>query len=188
MTEENAAELAKSILNSKTGTLTKTVIQGKIMPEGKAKLMNTEPSDVSKLVSYGYNLLRGCPEGDFVVGGTDPGIMTSKQIFKFTFDQGKTDHNSLPQPDQVDFEPSSDISLTSTSNVYGGGKSYRDAITTAVSAAGMNIWSHGPYSCMNTPGSSYMQNGSLRNGPALYLWPLFTIQVLTKPSSSVLVT
>ena len=96
-------------------------------------------SNVSRLVSYGYNLIRGCPDE---YRGLDGGIRTSLPIFKFTFNQGKSDpyfNSATSLPDQVYFEPHMDKALTTSHNIYGGEKSYRDTMITGVSAAGKNL-------------------------------------------------
>lgn len=137
MSEESAAELAAAMSVSKTDTTeqaAESAMQDPIVLEA-----THDVSNVSKLVSFGYNLIRGCPEGEFESGGMDVGIRSTNQIFKFTFDKGKVDSyvdSTLSQPDQVDYIPRTVYTLLTADNVYGGGKSYRDTVTTAVTAAG----------------------------------------------------
>lgn len=141
LTEDKISELAKSILISESKRTVRSTNDNRTL---ESTIMNGtgdithEVTGISRLVSFGYNLIRGCPDGGFENGGIDSGIRTSHSIFKFTFHKGKNDSyfdSSYSQPDQVHFEPSLE-SLESSDNVYGGGKSYRDAITTGVSAAG----------------------------------------------------
>lgn len=128
------AELARAI--TKTG-ITKKLSSKTQRAKASNDETGTEISDVSKLVSHSYNLIRGCPDEQFWSEGADPGIITTKQVFKFTFKEGKTDSGSLPQPDQVEYEPYADISPETSHSVYGGGKSFRDAMSSEVSAAGL---------------------------------------------------
>ena len=147
MTEDNAAELAESLKISESKNEKKMNSKSKTrLLDTKARLMNadltSQISPVSALVSHGYNLIRGFPEGDFTSAGPDPGLMTSKQIFQFTFALGKMDDDSLPQPDQVEFQAKTDFAVVNTAYVYGGGDSYRDAASTGVSAAGTSSTSY----------------------------------------------
>lgn len=146
MTEDKIAKLAKSILTSRSAALGRTVrstIENRTETTDMNDTNSTTPqvSGISKLVSFGYNLIRGCPEGEFENGGIDDGIRTTNPIFKFTFNMEKNDSyldSSLFQPDQVTYEPrsESDIVIESSDMIYGGGKSYRDAMSPGVSAAG----------------------------------------------------
>lgn len=147
LTKDELAELAKSILTSQSSPLLRTArsttenrtLETTTTMNGTGNETN-EVAVVSRLVSFGYNLIRGCPEGEFE-SGIDSGIRTSNPIFKLTFNKERNDSYldaPFSQPDQVEIEShsKSDIELALSDNIYGGGKSYRDAMTTGVSAAG----------------------------------------------------
>ena len=140
MSEENAAELVRTLLTSDSDKQAKSYAQSWTKdPYKPARIMNGDPpaiSDLSRLVSLGYNLIRGCPDGQFETGGSDPGIRTAQQIFKYSFDQDKTDSNSLAEPDQVEFIDYANYTLDSYYYVFGGEKSYRDSMNDEVDAAG----------------------------------------------------
>ena len=86
-------------------------------------------------VGIGYNLLEGNPEGvDLSVGGVDPGLLTTKKIFKLTWDKLSAGRK-FTVPDQVSF-----VSLqycVNTTGVVFGTKSYQDTLKTyGVEASG----------------------------------------------------
>ena len=44
---------------------------------------------LTRYAGMGYNALQANPEGDFYSGGIDPGIKTTRLIFKHTYSDGK---------------------------------------------------------------------------------------------------
>lgn len=97
---------------------------------------------VTRYVGVGYNLLRGSPNGDFDNGGIDPGILSTRTIFDFTYDEGREAFfrgKTVQVPDQVNFQPSSSCTRTSQNRAYSGAKSYQRALDLGVNAGGIII-------------------------------------------------
>ena len=144
MSEERAAELARSLM--------KNAVQAGVSehkPEVAAQTLATETalknflisdtgeiSNVSRLVTLGYNLIRGSPEGEFEAGGNDVGIKPANQIFKFTFKL----NSSFNVPDQVNYTVHPNYNQTLSKSVYVGGQSYRDGLADGVSASGTYVY------------------------------------------------
>ena len=47
---------------------------------------------VTRYAGMGYNVLEANPEGDFNRGGIDPGIKTTRFVFKHTYNDGNRAH------------------------------------------------------------------------------------------------
>lgn len=76
----------------------------------QATAVSNAPLDqLSLLTRYagmGYNALQANPEGDFYLGGVNPGIKTTRFIFNHTYclrRQAFFDGQSMQVPDQVSF-------------------------------------------------------------------------------------
>lgn len=94
---------------------------------------------VTRYVGIGYDLLRGSPNGDFDRGGIDPGILSTRAIFDFTYDKGKEAFfmdKTVRVPDQVKFQPSDSCAKEFQSRAYSGAKSYQRALNFNVNAGG----------------------------------------------------
>lgn len=101
-----------------------------------------ELSLVTRYAGMGYNLLMGNPEGDFSIGGADPGIKTTKFIFKHTYTKGNENDayyrgEALKVPDQVTFHATADCSTSQRSDAYSGQKSYKKELQLDVDVSGM---------------------------------------------------
>ena len=95
---------------------------------------------ITRYAGMGYNLLQANPEGDFYLGGADPGIKTTRFVFDLTYDQGKQVYHmgeSLNLPDQVSFHSSDSCASDYTSTAYSGQTSYKDELSINVEASGM---------------------------------------------------
>ena len=102
-----------------------------------------ELSLVTRYAGMGYNLLTGNPEGDFSIGGADPGIKTTKFIFKHTYTKGNENDayyrgKPLKVPDQVTFQTTALHSTSQRSDAYSGQESYREELLLGVDASGMH--------------------------------------------------
>lgn len=60
-----------------------------------------------RFLGVGYNILKGNPDGSKLsLGGVDPGLLSTRKIFKLTWDKNKTSVDGLYRvPDQVDMSP-----------------------------------------------------------------------------------
>lgn len=100
-------------------------------------------SSVTRFVTFGYDLIKGNPEGDFNLGGRDDGIKISYPVLQFTYDLGKDlfyMDSVVSVPDQVTFAPY-DGCATETSNVvYSGAESYREELAVGVETTGMHFF------------------------------------------------
>ena len=97
---------------------------------------------ITRYAGMGYNLLEANPEGDFYLGGVDPGIKTTRFVFDLTYNQGKQAYHmgqSLNEPDQVSFHSSHSCASRYTSTAYSGQTSYKDELSLNVDASGMYI-------------------------------------------------
>ena len=86
---------------------------------------------VTRYTGMGYNLLMANPEGDFYLAGIDPGIKTTRFVFKHTYSQGSQvfyNGNSLQLPDQVIFHELDSCAQSRTTNAYSGQTSYRNEL------------------------------------------------------------
>ena len=91
-----------------------------------------------RFLGVGYNILKGNPDGaKSSNGGVDPGLLSSRKIFKLTWDTKKTSVDRLYQvPDQVVFVHRSSCVETTTNEVFSGAKSYQDKLKVDVEASG----------------------------------------------------
>lgn len=109
-------------------------------PTGYALMSQVdELSLVTRYAGMGYNLLMANPEGDFYLGGVDPGIKTTRFIFKHTYSQGKEAYyrgNSLQIPDQVTFHAIQSCAELQTTNAYSGQTSYKKELSMNVDTSG----------------------------------------------------
>ena len=89
-------------------------------------------------VGVGYNLLKGNPEGgDLSIGGIDPGLLTTRKIFKLTYKTGKTSSDrKYSIPDQVSFAHRSSCVLETKKEVVFGSRSYQKKLESDVEASG----------------------------------------------------
>lgn len=90
---------------------------------------------VTRYVGVAYHLLKGSPDGDFDVGGIDPGIRVTRVIFDFTYTKN-VDGQELAVPDQVNFHPLSGCSGNGQGNFYSGAKSYQKSLDLGLNAGG----------------------------------------------------
>ena len=106
-------------------------------------MVRTETNQLSLVTRYagmGYNMLQANPEGDFNLGGVDPGIKTTRFIFQHTYTNGKEAFykgKMMQVPDQVTFHMSQSCALSQTSNAYSGQTSYKNELSVNVEASGM---------------------------------------------------
>ncbi len=91
-----------------------------------------------KFIGVGYNIIKGNPEGsELSHGGIDPGLHSTRQIFKLTWAAGKTTVDKIYRvPDQVNFVHRSSCVKTTTNEVISGAKSYQDKLKVDVEASG----------------------------------------------------
>ncbi|XP_071950812.1 uncharacterized protein [Antedon mediterranea] len=87
------------------------------------------PSGINFL-GIGYNVLDGNPDGsDIAIGGVDPGLLTTRKVFKMTFDNGKlSSDNQYSVPDQVTFVPRSSCSNSVSQEIFWGTESYQQKL------------------------------------------------------------
>ena len=98
-----------------------------------------ELSLVTRYAGMGYNILEANPEGDFSYGGADPGIKTTRFIFKLTNEKKKEAFykgETMEVPDQVTFHMSESCAKSRTSNAYSGQTSYKHKLSVNVDASG----------------------------------------------------
>lgn len=96
-------------------------------------------SVVTRYVGNGYNLIRGNPEGKFNLGGVDPGIKSTREIFTHTYAKGRQVYyrgRSVQVPDQVSFRASESCAAEHTTRAYTGRKSYMKELQLGVSVSG----------------------------------------------------
>ena len=91
-----------------------------------------------RFLGVGYNILRGNPDGSQLShGGVDPGLLSTRKIFKLTWDRKKTSVDGLYRvPDQVVFVHRSSCVKTTSNEVFSGAKSYQDKLKVDVEASG----------------------------------------------------
>ena len=91
-----------------------------------------------RFLGVGYNILKGNPDGGKLSnGGVDPGLLSSRKIFKLTWDTKKTSVDRRYRvPDQVVFVHRSSCVETTTNEVFSGAKSYQDKLKVDVEASG----------------------------------------------------
>jgi len=94
---------------------------------------------VTRYAGMGYNALEANPEGDFYRGGINPGIKTTRFIFKHTYSDGMRAFyrgRAMSVPDQVVFHMSQSCVLSATTNAYSGQTSYKNELSQSVEASG----------------------------------------------------
>lgn len=94
---------------------------------------------VTRYAGTGYNLVRGNPEGDFNLGGVDPGIRTTQEIFAHTYTSRKKAFyrgRVMQVPDQVNFHMSQSCGSSHTVQAYSGRKSYMKELQNSVGVSG----------------------------------------------------
>ena len=99
-------------------------------------------TSITRYVGIGYNLLKGSPDGDFILGGADPGVLTTKMVFAFTYQEKKESYFSdevVQVPDQVSFQPIVSCSKRNKASVYSGEKSYQKSLNYGIDAKGMSL-------------------------------------------------
>ena len=105
-------------------------------------------SRVSRYAGMGYNILRGNPEGDFDIGGKDPGIKTTRWVFDHTYESGKKafyqDHG-MDVPDQINFHMTETCAASQSTRAFSGQTSYKDQLSTNIDASGKTL---GTCTCM----------------------------------------
>ncbi|XP_011676479.2 uncharacterized protein LOC756464 isoform X1 [Strongylocentrotus purpuratus] len=89
-------------------------------------------------VGVGYNMIDGNPEGgDLQTGGVDPGILISRRIFKFTYDQGQTTSDLTSRiPDEISFVRRDSAFSESSLSTFHGTKSYASKLAAQVEVTG----------------------------------------------------
>ena len=127
------------ILHFTTALLLVLAIYANTAIATNASVEADELSLVTRYAGMGYNLLMANPEGDFNLGGVDPGIKTTNFIFKHTYSKGKKAFyrgQSLNVPDQVTFHASSSCAKSQTTNAFSGQSSYRKELSVNVEGSG----------------------------------------------------
>lgn len=99
-----------------------------------------------RFLGVGYNILKGNPDGGKLsLGGVDPGLLSTRKIFKLTWDKKKTSVDGLYRvPDQVVFVHRSSCIETTSNEVFSGAKSYQDKLKVDVESSGdydPGLWS-----------------------------------------------
>ncbi len=90
-------------------------------------------------LGIGYNILIGNPEGgDVNTGGVDPGLLTTRKIFKLTYDENNLSNDlRYLVPDEVVFAPRESCVNTKTQEVFFGTKSYQEKVGVDISESRM---------------------------------------------------
>ena len=94
---------------------------------------------VTRYAGMGYNVLEANPEGDFNRGGIDPGIKTTRFVFKHTYNDGNRARyrgRAMSVPDQVEFHMTQACSRRETTNAYSGQTSYKNELSVNVESSG----------------------------------------------------
>ena len=92
---------------------------------------------ITRYAGMGYNFLRGNPEGDFNLGGKDPGIQSTRWIFNLTYSMGREGFyrgNTVAIPDQVNFHPTQSCMSQSSTRAYSGQTSYQNELERNINA------------------------------------------------------
>lgn len=101
-----------------------------------------EVSFLTPIVRYagtGYNIIRGNPEGNFLRGGSDPGIRNTREVFDHTYLGRKKAYYQgkfVKIPDQINFHEQISCAEQHSENAYSGAKSYAKELAVSVSASG----------------------------------------------------
>lgn len=102
-------------------------------------MQNDKLSLLTLYAGVGYDLITGSPEGDFDVGGVDPGIKVTRKIFKMSYNKNKKAYYSnkaLNVPDQVVFHATEACTSSDAVSIFVGEKSYQSALSVNVHAEG----------------------------------------------------
>ncbi|KAL9962439.1 hypothetical protein ACROYT_G031543 [Oculina patagonica] len=103
---------------------------------GCASVTLASTSKGVKFLGVGYNIIKGNPEGELSRGGVDPGLHSTRRIFKLTWATGKTTVDKKYRvPDQVNFVHRSSCYKTTTYEVISGANSYQDRLKVDVKAS-----------------------------------------------------
>ena len=115
----------------------------RVRTRDRGKTAHKETVDQLSLVTHyvgvGYNIIRGSPDGNFDLGGRDPGILLTRSIFTFTYKKNKEAFylgKSMKVPDQVNFASSSGCSQKRQSYAFSGAKSYQKELSFKVNPEG----------------------------------------------------
>ena len=98
------------------------------------------------LVGVGYHVINGNPDGSFLDGGRDPGLLRTRRIMRLTFTDGKsTNLRGTRQrvADQVKFVRADSCSTSQQTKMIYGVSSYRSKLSSSVSASyrsGYSSW------------------------------------------------
>ena len=92
---------------------------------------------IDSYIGIGYDLLKGNPEGDFTLGGLDPGLRL-RSIFKLTDAGGKPiPRNSQNLPTQIEYTRVHTCSSVHRVNAFSGTRSYQKKLDVNVKTSGM---------------------------------------------------
>ena len=98
------------------------------------------------IVGVGYHIINGNPDGSFLDGGRDPGLLRTRRIMRLTFTDGKsTNLRGTRQrvADQVKFVRADSCSTSQQTKMIYGVSSYRSKLSSSVSASyrsGYSSW------------------------------------------------
>ena len=101
--------------------------------------VSVQDEDIFGFVGIGYDLLHGNPEGDYNLGGIDPGFKLARNIFKRTYDQNKKvtyEGREVLIPDQMDYQSVYGCSSVEVATAYSGAFSYQKKLSTNVDTSG----------------------------------------------------
>lgn len=94
---------------------------------------------ITKYAGMGYNILEANPEGSFYIGGADPGIKSTRYIFKHTYTEEKEavyNGEVLDVPDQVEFMMAETCAERKVTHAYSGQTSYKSELSQYVDGSG----------------------------------------------------
>ena len=94
---------------------------------------------VTRYAGMGYNKLYANPEGDFYLGGVNPGIKLTRFIFNHTFNARRRAlyrGRAMSVPDQVEFHMTQSCARGEMTNAYSGQRSYEHELSVNVEASG----------------------------------------------------
>ena len=99
---------------------------------------DTETATGLTYLGVGYNILKGNPEGgEISIGGVDPGLLHTRNIFQLTWDEEKTTSDRrFKVPDQVSFAHHSSCVEACKNKMYSGTLSYQTKLMEDVKASG----------------------------------------------------
>ena len=113
------------------------------MLEGVAEDQANSFHLLTRYAGMSYNLLEANPEGDFYRGGIDPGIKTTRHVFKLTNNLGKQSFYSgreVTVPDQVVFHAVETCAEGRSNQTFIGRKSYIKELSANLRLdAGLNL-------------------------------------------------